>query len=270
MPVHERTSADLPTIVAIGLIAYIIADVLHEALGHGGACLASGGKPLVLSTVHFECSHDTRLVMAGGTLVNLAAGSLFWALLRLARHASAGLRYFFWMGLTVNLLQAGGYFLFSGIGNIGDWADFVKGLQPAWAYHVGLTILGAASYLLFVWVALLALRPLIGSDPTERRQRAGRLTVFPYLAGGTLSCIAGLLNPVGMILVAISAAAASFGGTSGLAWMAQWLHGSGIPAGPPAKPAYIGRSWGWILAGAILSAAFIFLLGPSVKFRWQK
>jgi hypothetical protein len=257
----------VPTIVAIGLVAYIIADVLHEGLGHGGACLLSGGKPLVLSTVHFECSHDTQLVIAGGTLVNLAAGCLFWALLRLARRASAGLRYFFWMSMTVNLLQAGGYFLFSGIANIGDWAEFIKGLQPAWAYHVGLTLLGAASYMLFVWFALLELRPLIGSHPLERKQRAARLTVFPYLAGGTLSCIAGLLNPVGMILVAISAAAASFGGTSGFAWMAQWLNGSGIPAGPPAKPAYIGRSWEWIVVSAILSATLIFLLGPSVKFR---
>jgi hypothetical protein len=224
----------------------------------------SGGKPLVLSTVHFECSRDTRLVIAGGTLVNLAAGGLFWALQRLTR-ASLALRYFFWMSMTVNLLQAGGYLLFSGVGNIGDWAEFVKGLQPPWAYRVGLALLGVASYLLFVWLALLELRPLIGSNPMERRQRAVQLTVFPYLAGGTLSCIAGLLNPVGMILVAISAAAASFGGTSGLAWMAQWLGGRGIPVGPSAQPSYIGRSWEWIIASAILSAAFIFLLGPSVK-----
>ncbi len=206
-------------------------------------------------------------MIAGGTLMNLAAGGLFWALLRLAQRTSAGLRYFFWMGMTINLLQAGGYFLFSGIANIGDWAEFVKGLEPAWRWRVGLTVLGVTSYLMFVWLALLELRPLIGSDPVKRRLRATRLTVWPYLAGGTLSCLAGLFNPIGMILVAISAAAASFGGTSGLAWMAQWLNGGAIPAGPPTRPAYIGRSWGWIIVGAILSAAFIFLLGRGVKFQ---
>jgi hypothetical protein len=45
-------------------------------------CLATGGQPLALSTVHFECSADTRLVEAGGTLVNLAFGELFWVAAR--------------------------------------------------------------------------------------------------------------------------------------------------------------------------------------------
>jgi hypothetical protein len=205
-------------------------------------------------------------VMAGGTLVNLAAGGFFWALLRFSQRTSARLRYFFWIGMTINLLQAGGYFLFSGIGNIGDWAEFIKGLEAAWVWRVGLTVVGIASYAMFVWLALLELRPLIGGDSVERKILATRLTVPPYLVGGTLSCVAGLFNPVGMILVAISAAAASFGGTSGLAWMAQWLNGRAIPAGPPARPAFIGRSWGWIIVSAILCAAFIFLVGPGVKF----
>ena len=47
---------------------------------------------------------------------------------------SAYWRYFFWlMMMTFNLFGVGGYFLFSGIGNIGDWAEVVAGWQPAWA-----------------------------------------------------------------------------------------------------------------------------------------
>jgi hypothetical protein len=106
---------------------------------------------------------------------------------------------------------------------------------------------------------------LIGTDLPQRRQRAVRLTVFPYLAGGTLSCIAGLFNPVGMLLVAISAAAASFGGTSGLAWMAQWLNGGSIPSGTTARPADIARSWVWIAASGTLAVVFIFALGPGLR-----
>src|ERR1700688_3698743 len=59
---------DLWTIAAIAVCATVIADFIHEGLGHGGMCVATGGQPLVLSTVHFECSADTRLVAAGGTL----------------------------------------------------------------------------------------------------------------------------------------------------------------------------------------------------------
>ena len=253
------------TIIAIGLVAGMLSNVLHEGLGHGGACLLSGGRPLVLSTVHFECSADTRLVMAGGTLVNVAAGCVLWALLRLARKASARLRFFLWLAMTINLLAGGGYFLFSGIANIGDWAAFIRGLQPAWAWHVVLTVIGLVSYALFIWFALLELRPLIGSGP-DRRRRARRLLIPPYIAGGILACVAGTFNPIGMLLVGISAAAASFGGASGLLWMDNWLRGRFIPPGPPAAPVTIRRSWAWIIVSAMLSIAFIVILGPSIRF----
>src|SRR2546427_12216866 len=65
---------DVPTVVAIAIVAYVLADVLHEAEGHGGACVLTGGKPLVLSTVHFDCGGDSRWWAAAGPLVNLAAG----------------------------------------------------------------------------------------------------------------------------------------------------------------------------------------------------
>jgi hypothetical protein len=40
--------------------------------------------------------------------------------------------------MTFNLFEAGGYFLFSGIGDIGDWAAIVARWQPAWAWRVAL------------------------------------------------------------------------------------------------------------------------------------
>ncbi len=221
----------------------------------------------MMSTVHFDCSLDTRLVIAGGTLANFAAAAVFWLLLRRSSLVSPALHYFLWFSMTINLLTAGGYFLFSGVANIGDWAEFVKGLQPSWAWRIGLTLVGGASYLIFIWIALLALRPLIGSERPGRTRQAVRLTVLPYLAGGVLACIAGLLNPVGVVLVAISAAASTFGGTSGLAWIAQMLDGKLIPPGPPAKPVLIARNLKWIFGSAILVLIFVFVLGPGVYFQ---
>src|SRR5882762_4705606 len=121
-------------------------------------------QPLVLSTVHFDCSADSRLVAAGGTLANLIFGALFWVAERAVKR-SASWRYFFWLLMTFNLLSAGGYFLFSGIGNIGDWAAVVAGWQPAWAWRVGLTALGVVAYFfVFVPLCLRELRPFLGND----------------------------------------------------------------------------------------------------------
>jgi hypothetical protein len=193
---HEATQPDLLTIAAIAIAATVITDLIHEGIGHGGMCAATGGQPLVLSTVHFECSADTRLVAAGGTLANLIFGALFWVAARAVRQ-TASWRYFFWLVMTFNLFDAGGYFLFSGIGNFGDWAAVVAGWQPAWAWRFGLIALGTVTYfLLFVPFCLRELRPFLGKDPEIRVRRARSLMLPPYLTAGILSCIAGALNPV--------------------------------------------------------------------------
>jgi hypothetical protein len=262
---REATQPDLLTIAAIAIVASVIANVIHEGLGHGGMCVATGGQPLVLSTVHFECNVDTRLVAAGGTLANLIFGALFWAAARAVKQ-SASLRYFFWLLMTFNLFEAGGYFLFSGIGNFGDWADVVAGWQPAWAWRVGLTALGAVTYfLLFVPLCLRELRPFLGRDAEIRVRRARRLTLVPYFTSGILSCVAGALNPIGWLLILVSAAAASFGGHSGLAWMWTVPFGSFSPGNELQMPE-IERSWGWMAAAVILAIVFIARLGHGVRF----
>jgi hypothetical protein len=255
------------TVIAIAIVATVCSDLIHEGIGHGGACLLTGGRTLVLSTVHFDCRGGGIVVAAGGTIANLIAGVIFWFASRQVRHATR-LRYFLWLSMTLNLLGAGGYFLFSGVGNIGDWADVIQGQQPAWLWRVGITLLGVLSYLLFVWIALLEMRPFLGEDRVARVRRARSLTLTPYLTDGILSCTAGLFNPVGMILVAISAAAASFGGASALAWMPEWLHGTRIPNSEFQMPP-LARSRVWIFSATVVALVFIFVLGRGLRFHLQ-
>ena len=255
---------DRLTVAAIAIVATACASVIHEGIGHGGACLLTGGHPLALSSVFFDCQREGRLVDAGGTIANFVAGLLFLAASRRVTRSAAA-RYFLWLSMTINLFEAAGYFLFSGVANIGDWAAFTKGLQPPWLWHVGLAILGAVSYFLVARFAMLEMRPFLGSNREERLRRARKFNFTAYFAGGVLSCIAGLFNPVGMILVAISAAAASFGGTSGFLWMGLLLRGRQIPPGEFEMPP-LARSRGWITIGALVAVAFIAVLGPGLKF----
>lgn len=265
LPMDSQTierSADAATVSAISLIVYALSSVLHEGAGHGLACALTGHTPLVLSTVHFECDHDTVFIAAAGTIVNLIAGALCWAVLRLGDRLAPRLRYFLWLLMTVNLLDAGGYFLFSGFGNIGDWAFVIQDLHPAWLWRVLLVLIGAVSYYFFVLVSLRELRPFV-AGPEWNIALGKKLTLVPYFAGGILSCAAGAFNPVGMILVAISAAAASFGGTSALAWMIQLLRGKPSPGG---EALAIPRSYAWMVAAALTAAFFIAVVGPGVRF----
>ena len=259
---------DRVTLVAIAIVAYALANVLHEGLGHGGMCAAVGGRFEALSAVHAECSTEgegrlaASLVMAAGTLANLLVGAMAWLLLRREARLTTW-RYFLWLFMTVNLLQATGYWLFSGVANVGDWAQIVAGLEPRWPYRVLLAILGGGGYRWVVAVGLRTLSPLVG-DGADRLRRARTLALIPYLSGGVLYVAAGALNPVSPRLVLISAAAASFGGASALAWMTDMLRQPRYPVASGA-PLAIGRSTGWIVAGAITGLVFIAILGPGLR-----
>jgi hypothetical protein len=109
------------------------------------------------------------------------------------------------------------------------------------------------------------LRPLVGSS-AQRYIVARRLCIPPYLAGGTVDCIAAAFNPQGWFLIVMAAAAPTFGGKSALVWGPEWLRGSSLPPGPDATPVPIRRSWVWIVAGIVIGICFVFVLGPGVHF----
>ena len=50
-PASVQVNDDLLTVCAISLLAEIIANVLHEGLGHAATALLTGAKSGVLSTV---------------------------------------------------------------------------------------------------------------------------------------------------------------------------------------------------------------------------
>lgn len=269
-PASAQGALDRPTLVCIALLAYALANVAHEGLGHGGACLAFGGRAIALSAVYFECDpsgfepNGEKWESAGGTLVNLLLGASAFLGLRLGRRSATPARYFLWLVMTVNLLQGAGYWLFSGLGNVGDWARVIDGWTPRWTWRVGLALAGGGAYWGTIQLSLRELLSFLGRDG-ERIRRARTLCLVPYVAGGLLYVAAGLLNPVGWALVLISAAAASFGGTSALAWMSDLLRNQDqFPASADA-PLRLARSAAWIGAGLLAAAFFVLVLGPTVR-----
>lgn len=265
------TDVDRPTLAAIAVVAFALANVVHEGVGHGGACLLAGGRALAWSATHFDSDlagldpAAGKWVAAGGTLANVALGLVAWLSLRVSQGPPGSGRLFLWLTMTVNLLQAAGYWLFSGIGKVGDWAEVIDGWAPHWIFRVGLAALGGAAYWAVVQWSLKDLSPWLGPGP-GRWRRAVPLTVIPYVVGGILYVAAGLLNPVSPVLVLVSAAAASFGGTSGLAWMAQLLRNE--RRFPPCNrpPLRVRRSGSWLAAGVAVALLFIGVLGPGIRF----
>jgi len=219
----------------------------------------------VLSSVHFECGEQAsalarRGVAAGGTIVNFIAGAIALVAFRATNPVrKPHMSYFLWLFTTLNLLMGAGYFLFSGVGNIGDWVDVARGTVSPVIWRPAMAVFGGGLYFLIARASGQWLGALVGSDDLSMR-RSRRLTIPAYIAGGLLFCVSGLFNPVGPILIAISAAAASFGGASGLLWLTQFTRGGST------QPAELERRYGWVVAGCVAAVIFVGILGSGIHF----
>lgn len=255
----KATLDDALTICAISVIAIMLATMLHEGLGHAATAIFTLHASGTLTSLAWSSAQDSRLVMAGGTIINLIAALVFWLLLRAAKNARPSLRFFFLISMAFNLLAGAGYFFFSGVSNFGDWAGVIQGIQPHWLLRTALVVFGIASYygaILLVGVSLVHSMGVAVAD--ARRFR--RLLWLPYFAALIVDGIAGAFNPFGWQYVFLSALAATAGGNCGLLWLRYYLP----KRLQPGERALIGRSYAWITVAAVLALIFIVVFGPGV------
>lgn len=266
-----RSWADWLTVIAVAAAVHAAVSLVHEGLGHGGACLLVGCRPHLLTTMQFQgdetsvSSAGVKFIAAGGTIANMAAATIALAQLRRRRERANAGTFFLWLFATVNLLQSAGYLMYSGVSNIGDWALVVRGLTPIWIWRGGLLVVGGCAYWLATRWAMSELGRRLRTSGAARVAEANRYTVTAYAVGGLLSLAAGLFEPGGAFIVVISGVAASLGGASALAWGPQMLRDPRLGE-PPAEPALcVARDWRWIVAGAVAAVVFVFALGHGVR-----
>lgn len=265
-------ATDLPTLVAISSLAYLLDTALHEHLGHGLACAALGGSIKEAGAFYVDCHYagmgslNIRLVALAGPLVSLLVGLSGFAVLRRLNTASAHLKFFVWLLASLGLMTATGYLLFSGVSGLGDFGfgpdGALLGWSPEWLWRILLSLLGALTYGLTIRQMLRTLSDMLGGSGSERPQQAQRLALTAYLTGGLVSVLIGLLNPQGIFILLASAAAASLGGSSALAWAMRFVS----PNAPTPKPLMtLPRQWVWIGVGLLFTLIYGLLLGPSIK-----
>ena len=256
-------SLDAPTVVAIGLFVWVAVSLLHEGVGHGGACVVVGGQPAAISTTEFRCDNvagwSYRVVVAAGSTLNLIAAALGLAALRMITPLAPTPLYFLWLFICTNLFHAGSYMLIGPFLSYGDWSHFVQGFQPELLWKLLVTALGYGICWLGMRVASLPLwQPLIGSEPEERRARMQWLTRLPFAAALVVSMLAALLSPLrdqGALFTAVLAPAV-------LLWLVNlpwWPR-----AAEPSPPVPINRSLPWLVIGVVSSVLFVGVFGPGI------
>lgn len=263
---------DYLTVIALSMLAYTLAVLLHEHLGHALTCVSLGGHPAELGAFYVDCTYANmpdfliRLVALAGPIVSLITGIVGLLVLDRIPKGSSHMRYWAWLFGTISLMTAAGYLMFSGITGLGDFGTSRDGAlylaRPEWLWRLASAVIGVAGYALVIYLSLREMDKLIGGEGTVRVAHAQKLALTSYLTGTLMSVIIGLLNPQGIVIVLISAAASTLGGTSGLAWMMQMLNRKQISSTSPLR---LERSWFWVSMGFIVAILYAVILGPTLR-----
>jgi hypothetical protein len=249
MKLPSRTHSYI-TLGAIATVAFIVACVAHEAIGHGGMCLAVGGRITLLTSVYFRCTKGGPLTDAAGPLMNLIVGAACWSLAR-RRPPESLSRLFFVLAMAFNLFWGAGYFIFSAVTNAGDWAFVLRDLsfEPRWLWRLLMGALGVVLYVFFTRAVAIHLPP-------------GTPLVWPYLVAGVVSCVAALFYAGPTLPAVHEAARESFVSAGGLLFLA---YRSSRQARAVPSPNLGAHSTGWILSSALVTVLFFLVLGRGLR-----
>lgn len=256
---------DVPTMLAASAVAWALADVLHEIVGHGGAAVLLGVPVRAVSTTTIFAEGDqiqsiaeVQIIHASATLVNLLTGCLALAALRSPRVTSPAARYFLWVFATISFVLVTLNLLIGG-----DWSVVIEGMEPAGLWRAGVL---AAGVILGVLGYVLPLRLWL-PDLRQHRRLQLKVTAVPVLVLLTVQTLSVLGSPfcsvpldTGTNALITSAALAVFFGL----WLAL-VNLVPVPrSSAPLDSIALARSKVWLAVGLIAAVLFIGVLGPGL------
>jgi hypothetical protein len=168
--------------------------------------------------------------------------------------------------MMMNWFYGAGYFIFSGISNVGDWAVVINGWEPNWLWRVLMTIVGTLLFVFFVRQGLKEFGKIVGGNEDEQIRRANMLFILSYFTSFVVVLIAGFFCPYGLLSLPVTAGLfAVAGALSPFLWMIRWFR-TGHFAKPVNEPLEIHRRWQWIVTGTISAFAYVYILGQTLYF----
>lgn len=262
----SRPTVDLTTVIGLALLLIPLTTMWHEIGGHAFACAVQGGHVAAIGAFYVDCTGLTgwpRIVVSvAGAALDAVLAAFAYLLWRRARGDMTRLvLWYVWVGKG---FTAAGYLCFSGVSGFGDLAPGSGGGLGPVAYPVPLRIgelaIGIVLYAWLIRRGTAALTAMVGSGAATGTARR-RIAHGYYMTAGIGAVLVGLLNPMGVVITLLSAAASSFGGLAGLISI-----GFAKPQEGVSQAFAIPRSWPVVIAGIAVTIAFAAVLGPTLNF----
>jgi hypothetical protein len=256
----------VPTLAALGFLAYYVVLMCHEVLGHGVAFRMLGAHHFVLTSTSIDSS-DTlaafapatlgyRFINAAGSLSTILLGILLYPLLILAmrKRANITLRIFLWLVVAVGIFHGFCYFIYSGLAGVGDWKEVIA----FWPHQTLLRVLEVVFGTLICIGVVRFFAALFSTFP----ENLTLLALVPYASATFIFCLAGLRIPNGRYLMLISVLPASLMGQAILLFVAPVAR----RLRKESAPEEVVPTSATALFFAALFIVIIFLTAPGIHF----
>lgn len=159
MESKRKIEIDIFTLIAISIIAWSIANILHEVIGHAGSAALMGipVRAVSTTTIYIEWSQiksaaEIQIIHAAGAGLNLLSGMIALLYLRSEMIKDSATRYFLWLFSTVSFIIVTFNLISLPLIGGGDWSVIIQETnnQAMWkAIIVGVgVILTIAGYAL--------------------------------------------------------------------------------------------------------------------------
>ena len=249
---------NIPTIAAIGLVAYVCTDIAHHALGHGAACLIEGGRINSLSSIYVNCSLTGTSIDLAGPAANLALGFIAALGAHIAERRFTATWLFCILLAAFNLLWFGMQLVFSAVTRTDDWASAIQDLHVVEPTRYGMIAVGALVYVL----SLRFIASVLASF-AHPLSRARLIVGTAWLTAGAIACATAAFDHYPAAAILQRAAPQSLLLSIGILFVPGRSARLSTSGGAQAQ-ATIGLSIPWIIVAVIFGAVSVVYLGPGI------
>jgi hypothetical protein len=251
---------DTLTLMGAGVLAYVGETLTHEAVGHGGMCVALGLHVTRLAPLFMRCSAFSSAVVAAGPAANVVAAGLFLTVLLLARPARPLWSLLLWLNFVFNALVACGYLAVGAATGFGDWPVLFGGITPSIVWRLPAILVAVAAYYGCLRLTAISFRLFSGSGPVAAT-RLRRRSILPGSAAAIVACAAELAGGRAQILPLLLAV-----GTTLMVGLSVTLMDNAVltPGTNDIDHGFIGPSRWLVTASIMLGIGFVLVIGPGL------
>ncbi|TXF75016.1 hypothetical protein [Chryseobacterium sp.] len=171
------------TLIFIGVLAYIFADIVHEAIGHGLTSLILGNRITLLSSVYFRSQPHSFITDAFGPLLNLFVGILLLIVLKKISFSEFYVKPLFIIAYLFQMFWFSWMCIYAAVTDSGDLAFYFPQEKSAYVWRAVLVLIGFSAY----WFSFQSTSKIIQSSAKLKNRT---FYIIPYWSAGVAALFA--------------------------------------------------------------------------------